>query len=106
MAFNDLGHLLDANVDGAMKGLDEGFGLGHHEEEGFRPKTVVKRGFLADGLGEAHGDDSLASANLDDRENGIASALAIMDDLEAKAGSLMGGLLADYALRDGTGLWA
>nr|XP_019701824.1 LRR receptor-like serine/threonine-protein kinase FLS2 [Elaeis guineensis] len=63
-------------------------------------KDNAKGGLLADGLSEAHGDDSLASPNLDDKKNGVASALAIMDDLEANASSLMSRLLADHALRD------
>ena len=53
---------------------------------------------MADGRGEAHGDDSLASADLDDKENGIVGALAAMDDLEAKADSLIGGLLVTMPL--------
>lgn len=58
---------------------------------------------MAKGLGEAHGDGSLAGAGLAGEEDGTAGNLAVFDHLEDDAGGLAGGGLADHAFGDGAG---
>ena len=71
-----------------MESLDEGLNFGYLEREELEVEDDDKGALLAEGLGEAHGNDGLAiNAGLASKEDGMASNLAY--ELEDEASSLV-----------------